>query len=61
MKSTKPLIAQAPGEIAVGDIMFVEMKSNVKKPLMIHVDVYTKMVTGVPLNKETEENVLGLC
>jgi hypothetical protein len=61
VKSTKPLIAQAPGEITVGDIIFVEMKSNVKKPLMIHVDVYTKMVTGVPLNNKTEENVLGLC
>ncbi len=54
VKSTKPLIAQAPGDITVGDIMFVEIKNSVKKTLMTHVDVYTKMIIGVPLNNKTE-------
>ncbi len=35
-KSTKPLQAQNLGEVTVGDIMFIEMKENVKIPLMIH-------------------------
>jgi hypothetical protein len=52
--STKPLKAKAPGNITVGDIMFMEVKNGVKKPLMIHVDVFTKMIMGVPLNSKTE-------
>ncbi len=52
--STKPLKAQAPGDVTVGDIMFLEVKNGVKKPLMIHVDVFTKMIMGVPLNSKTE-------
>ncbi len=34
--------------------MFMEMKNNVKKQLMIHVDMYTKMVIDVPLNNKME-------
>jgi hypothetical protein len=41
----------------VGDIMFVEMKNDVKKPLMIHVDVYTKMITGIPLKTSQKRSV----
>jgi hypothetical protein len=29
--------------------MFVEMKQTVKRPLLVHVDVKTKLITGVPL------------
>jgi hypothetical protein len=49
VRSTKPLIAEVPGKITVGDIMFVEMKQTVKRPLLVHVDVKTKLITGVPL------------
>jgi hypothetical protein len=54
-KSTKPLQSQNPGEVTVGDIMFVEMKDNIKKTLMIHVDVCTKMIVIVPLRNKYEE------
>jgi hypothetical protein len=55
VKSTKPLASQIPGEVTVGDIMFIEMKNNVKKPLMLNVDVCTKMITGVSLKNKSEE------
>ena len=41
VESKKPLWSDVPGEVTVGDIMFVEMKDNRKKPLLIHVDVCT--------------------
>ncbi len=53
--STKPLASNIPGELTVGDIMFVETKNNKKKPLLVHVDVCTKLITGVPLQNRTEE------
>jgi hypothetical protein len=31
------------------------MKNNVKKPLMLNVDVCTKMITGVSLKNKSEE------
>ncbi len=42
----------------VGDIMFVELKDNVKKPLLIHVDVCTKLITGVSLNNKSDEECM---
>jgi hypothetical protein len=47
--SMKPLASNVPGELTVSDIMFVETKNNIKKPLLLHVDVCTKLITGVPL------------
>ncbi len=34
--------------------MFAEVKNGVKKPLMVHIDVYTKMIMGVPLKNKTK-------
>jgi hypothetical protein len=48
-------MSATPGEVTVGDIMFVELKSNIKKPLMIHVDVCTKLITGLSLKNKSEE------
>lgn len=56
VKSTKPLLSTSPGEITVGDIMFIELKNNIKKPLLLHVDVYIKMITGLPLSNKSEED-----
>ena len=39
VKSTKPMQSTVPGEVTVGDIMFVELKDNRKQPLLIHTDV----------------------
>jgi hypothetical protein len=36
----------------------MEMKDNVKKPLMIHVDVCTKMIVGVTLRNKSEEECI---
>jgi hypothetical protein len=55
IKSSKPLSAEKPGNVTVGDIMFVEGARNVKKPLLIHVDVCSKMITGMPLKDKSEE------
>jgi hypothetical protein len=55
VKSQKPLQSSMPGEVNIGDIMFVESKNDKKQPLMIHVDVCTKMITGVPLKNKSEE------
>jgi hypothetical protein len=55
IKSTKPLQSLTPGSVTVGDIMFVELKEDIKKPLMVHVDVCTKLITGIPLRNRTEE------
>ncbi len=33
--STKPIKAEVLGEVMVGDIMFVELKDEVKKPLLV--------------------------
>jgi hypothetical protein len=55
--STKPLTSSVPGELTVGDIMFVETR-NVKKLLLVHVNVCTKLITGVPLQNRTEEECM---
>jgi hypothetical protein len=55
VKSKKLLLSATPGEVTVGNILFVELKNNVKKPMMIHVDVCTKLITGLLLNKKSEE------
>jgi hypothetical protein len=52
---TKPLASNVPGELTVSDIMLVETKNNVKKPLLVHVNVCMKLITGVPLQNRTEE------
>ena len=41
--------------MTIGDIMFVEGIKKVKKPLLIHVDVCSKLITGVPLKDKSEE------
>jgi hypothetical protein len=55
IKSTKPLQSLTPGSVTVGDIMFVKLKEDTKKPLMVHVNVYTKLITGIPLRNRSEE------
>ncbi len=54
IKSSKPLSAGKLGDVSVGDIMFVESMNDRKKPLLIHVDVCSKLITGVPLNDKLE-------
>ncbi len=39
-KSSKPLTSQVPGKISAGNLMFVETRHDVKKPLLINVDFY---------------------
>jgi hypothetical protein len=51
----KSLQAEVLGEITVGNIMFVETKQTVKKPLLVHMDVKTKFITGVPLKKNEKK------
>ena len=61
VKSKKPLKSDVPGEVTVGDIMFVEMKDNRKQPLLIHTDVCTKLITGQELgSKSGEECTKGI-
>jgi hypothetical protein len=56
VKSKKLLQSTVPGEVTVGDIMFVELKDNHKQPLLIHTDVCTKLITGKELeSKSTKE------
>ena len=60
-KSTKPLLSKVPGEISTGDLMFVETKDDKKKPLLLDVDVATKMITAVSMpNKTSEECTAAL-
>ena len=40
----------------VGDIMFIETNKNMKKPSMIHVDVHSKFLIGVPLTDRNEKS-----
>ncbi len=49
------MISDVPGKETVGDIMFIELKELSKKPLMIHVDVCTKLITGVDMKNKSEE------
>jgi hypothetical protein len=51
--SKKPLKSEIPGKVTVGDIMFVEMKDNRKKPLLIHTDVCTKLISGQELEDKS--------
>jgi len=59
--SSKPLQSDKPGDVTVGDIMFVEGLKNIKKLLMIHVDVCSKFVTGVTLKDKLEQYVQMQC
>jgi hypothetical protein len=54
-RSTKPIKAEVPGEVTVGDIMFVELKDEAKKPLLVHMDVNTKLITGLMLSNKTQD------
>ena len=56
--STKPLVATKPGEIGTADLMFVEGRAEVKTPLYVHVDVYSKAIIGVPMKNKTMESCL---
>jgi hypothetical protein len=47
-RSTKPLKSDNPGDVTVHT-------KNIKKPLMIHVDVYTKFMIGRILKDRTED------
>jgi hypothetical protein len=61
VESSKPLYSEVPGEISAGDLMFIEAKDDVKKPMLINVDVATKLITGVSLrgrNKDECTNAL---
>jgi hypothetical protein len=49
------VVSAPPGEVTVGNIMFVELKNNVKKPMMIHVDICTKLITGLSLKSKSKE------
>lgn len=44
--SSKPLNSINHGGVTVGNIIFVKGAQNVKNPLLIHVDVCSKFVTG---------------
>jgi hypothetical protein len=48
-KSTKPLLYDSPGDVTLGVIMFVEHTKNIQRPLMNHVDVFTKFMIGIIL------------
>ena len=41
VQSSKPLQSNSLGGVTFGDMMFLEGIKNIKKPLMIHVDVCT--------------------
>jgi hypothetical protein len=58
IRSTKPLVSEKPGGVTVGDIMLIEMNKNLKKPLMIHVNVHSKFFMGVPLRVRNEESCM---
>ena len=58
VRSTKPLQANEPGEVGVADLMFVEGRAEIKTPLYVHVDVYSKAIIGVPMRNKTEEACL---
>ena len=60
-RSTKPLVSDEPGKETVGDIMFIELRESKKKPLMVHVDVCTKLITGVICRIKAKKNVLKRC
>jgi hypothetical protein len=55
VQSTKPLTSDEPGIVTVGDIMFIETNKSNKKPLLLHVDVFSRFTTGIPLKNRTEE------
>jgi len=59
IQSSKPLQSENPGGVTVGDIMFIEGLKNIKRPLMIHVDVCTKSITGPPLKDRSEETCIS--
>jgi hypothetical protein len=51
---SKPLRSTIPGEINAGDLMFIETKGDTKKPLLIDVDVATKLITVVVMRDKSE-------
>jgi hypothetical protein len=55
VESSKPLYSEVPGEISAGDLMFIEAKAVVKKPMLINVDVATRLITGVSMRGRNED------
>ena len=56
--STKPLVAEKPGENGVGDLMFIEGRHEVKTPFYLHVDVATKLIMGCAMKDKTYGEVV---
>jgi hypothetical protein len=54
-ESSKPLYSDVPGEISAGDLMFIEAKADIKRPMLINVDVATKLITGVSMRGRNED------
>jgi hypothetical protein len=55
IKSSKPIQSNNPGGVTVGDIMFIEEAKNIKRPLLIHVNICTKFMLGIILKDRSEE------
>jgi hypothetical protein len=55
IESNKPLTSEIPGELSAGDLMFIETKAETKKPLLLNVDVATKLLTGVSMRGKDED------
>ena len=58
IKSTKPVVASYPGEVGAADIMFVEGNKSDKDPLLVHVDIFSDLVIGVPMQDRTKRSCL---
>jgi hypothetical protein len=54
IESSKPLTSEIPGEVSAGDLMFIEVNADTKKPLLLNVDVATKLLTGVSMQRRDE-------
>jgi hypothetical protein len=55
IKPSKPLQSNNPGCVTVGNMMFIEGAKNVKRPLLIHVNICTKYMLGKILKDRSEE------
>jgi hypothetical protein len=53
--SSNPLYSEVPGELSAGDLMFIETKADIKRPMLINVDVATKLITGVSMRGRNED------
>jgi hypothetical protein len=55
LRSSKPLNSQVPGEVSTGDLMFIEIGHDIKKPILINVDVATKLITAVAMKSKSKD------